>query len=54
MVLWTCQSCGHVFDPLKQTPYWQIPDDVVLVDCPECGEWMNVEYADDFRVKVKK
>jgi len=49
MVLWACPHCNHDFDPLEQEPYWQNPDDVVLIDCPNCGEWIGVQYADDYR-----
>lgn len=37
--VWVCPGCGHEFNPREQEPYWD--GDSVLIDCPECGGYMN-------------
>ena len=54
MVVWTCPHCNHDFNPLEQELRWDKPDDVVLIDCPKCDEWMATQYADNWRKKVVK
>lgn len=62
-VKWRCPSCGQLFDPTKEEPYWNPlydedkrvigHEDSLLVDCPWCGRWMNTANAEDLRVTGK-